>query len=329
MGGEDGPVEVWAAIVEKPFANLQPDCLQSKPHTAGFFEGFVFSFLQRLFALKSGECFMNRNRLSAAFLTAAALAGLLAATRLTAQEPGNLPETKAPSPTQSAPRTAPTTATQNASNYDGRVDWPWLARYKDADLALAPPARDENRVVFMGDSITQLWKIEGADGYFPGKPYVNRGISGQTTPQMVLRFHQDVIALKPKVVVILGGINDIAGNTGPETLEQIEDNLTVMTELAKANHIRVVLCSVMPAFDFPWKPGITPAPKVLALNRWIEGYAGEHHYVYVDYHSAMKDERDGLPPNLSKDGVHPTAAGYAIMTPLVEAGIKKALSGPQ
>ena len=272
---------------------------------------------------------MNRNRLSAAFLTAAALAGLLAATRLTAQEPGTLPETKAPSPTQSAPRTTPTAAAPNASSYDGRVDWPWLARYKDADLALAPPARDENRVVFMGDSITQLWKIEGADGYFPGKPYVNRGISGQTTPQMVLRFHQDVIALKPKVVVILGGINDIAGNTGPETLEQIEDNLTVMTELAKANHIRVVLCSVMPAFDFPWRPGVTPAPKVLALNRWIEAYAGEHHDVYVDYHSAMKDERDGLPPNLSKDGVHPTAAGYAIMTPLVEAGIKKALNGPQ
>jgi lysophospholipase L1-like esterase len=292
-----------------------------------FFEGFVFSCLQRLFAMKIGDAFMNRNRLSAAFFTAAALAGLLAATRLTAQEPGNVPETKAPAPTQSAPQTTPTAAAQNASNYDARADWPWLGRFKDADLALAPPARDENRVVFMGDSITQLWKIEGADGYFPGKPYINRGISGQTTPQMVLRFHQDVIALKPKVVVILGGINDIAGNTGPETLEQIEDNLTAMTELAKENHIRVVLCSVMPAFDFPWRPGVTPAPKVLALNRWIEGYAGEHHYVYVDYHTAMKDERDGLPPNLSKDGVHPTAAGYTIMAPLVEAGIKKALGG--
>lgn len=270
---------------------------------------------------------MNRNRLSVAFFTAAALAGLLAATRLTAQESGNVPETKAPAPTQSAPRTTPTAAGQNASIYDARVDWPSLARYKDADLALAPPARDENRVVFMGDSITQLWKFEGADGYFPGKPYINRGISGQTTPQMVLRFHQDVIALKPKVVVILGGINDIAGNTGPETLEQIEDNLTAMTELAQANHIRVVLCSVMPAFDFPWKPGITPAPKVLALNQWIKGYAGEHRYVYVDYHTAMKDERDGLRPNLSKDGVHPIAAGYAVMAPLVEAGIKKALGG--
>jgi lysophospholipase L1-like esterase len=277
--------------------------------------------------MKNGDNFMNRNRLSAAFFTAAALAGLLASPRLTAHEPGNVPETKAPTPTQAAPQTTPTAAAQNASNHDARADWPWLGRFKDADLALAPPARDENRVVFMGDSITQLWKIEGADGYFPGKPYINRGISGQTTPQMVLRFHQDVIALKPKVVVILGGINDIAGNTGPETLEQIEDNLTAMSELAEANHIRVVLCSVMPAFDFPWKPGITPAPKVLALNRWIEGYAEEHRYVYVDYHTAMKDERDGLPPNLSKDGVHPTAAGYAIMAPLVEAGIKKALSG--
>jgi lysophospholipase L1-like esterase len=154
---------------------------------------------------------------------------------------------------------------------------------------------------------------------------VNRGISGQTTPQMLLRFRQDVIALQPKVVVILAGINDIAGNTGPETLEQIEDNLASMAELANAHHIGVVMCSVLPAYDFPWRPGMTPAPKVLVLNTWIKGYAANHGDVYVDFHTPMKDGRDGLPANLSKDGVHPTPAGYAVMAPLAEAGIEKTL----
>jgi lysophospholipase L1-like esterase len=178
----------------------------------------------------------------------------------------------------------------------------------------------------MGDSITQGWKLDGADGSFPGKPYINRGISGQTTPQMLVRFRQDVIALNPSAVVILAGINDIAGNTGPETLEQIEDNLTSMAELATANHIRVVLCSVMPAFDFPWRPGLSPASKVVTLNAWIKQYATDNGYPYVDYHTAMKDLRNGLPATLSKDGVHPLPAGYAIMAPLVEAGIEKALA---
>ena len=175
----------------------------------------------------------------------------------------------------------------------------------------------------MGDSITEGWKIEES---FPGKPYINRGISGQTTPQMLVRFRQDVVALKPNVVVILAGINDIAGNTGPETLEQIEDNLASMAELATANHIRVVMCSVLPAYDFPWQPGMTPAPKVVALNAWIKSRAAEKGYEYVDYYLAMKDERGGLPASLSKDGVHPLPAGYAIMAPLVEAGIEKALA---
>jgi lysophospholipase L1-like esterase len=206
-----------------------------------------------------------------------------------------------------------------------KFDWPGLNRYAAADAALPAPAAGENRVVFMGDSITDAWKIEGPDGSFPGKPYINRGISGQTTPQMVLRFPQDVIALKPRVVVILAGINDIAGNTGIETLEQIEGYLSSMAEMATANHIRVVFCSVTPSFDFPWRPGLTPAPKVVALNAWIKAYAAEKGHVYVDYHSAMKDERDGLPATLSKDGVHPLPAGYAIMAPLVEAGIRKAL----
>jgi lysophospholipase L1-like esterase len=206
-----------------------------------------------------------------------------------------------------------------------KFDWPGLSRYAAANAALPAPAAGENRVVFMGDSITDGWKIEGPEGSFPGKPYLNRGISGQTTPQMVLRFPQDVIALKPKVVVILAGINDIAGNTGIETLEQIEGYLSSMAEMATANKIRVVFCSVTPAFDFPWRRGLEPAPKVLALNAWIKAYAAQKGHVYVDYHSALKDERGGLPATLSADGVHPLPAGYAIMAPLVEAGIQKAL----
>jgi lysophospholipase L1-like esterase len=272
--------------------------------------------------------------LRSAFFTAAALAGLLAPSVLMAQEPGNLPETKAPPslPETMAPAAAQVPPAAHPANdywkkHDEQLlaDFGGLARYKEADMALAPPAEGENRVVFMGDSITDGWHFEGGEGYFPGKHYINRGIGGQTTPQMLVRFRQDVIALKPRVVVILAGINDIAGNTGPETLEQIEDNLASMADLAAANHIRVVLCSVMPAFDFPWMPGMAPAGKVVMLNAWIKAYAAQKGYVYVDYHSAMKDERDGLPAALSKDGVHPLPAGYAIMTPLVEAGIAKAL----
>jgi lysophospholipase L1-like esterase len=142
---------------------------------------------------------------------------------------------------------------------------------------------------------------------------------------MVLRFHQDVVDLQPKVVVILAGTNDVAGNTGPMTPEQTQDNLAAMAEMAIGNHIRVVLCSILPAYDFPWKPGMEPAPKILALNQWIKAYAAQKGYVYVDYHSAMKDARDGLPPTLSQDGVHPLPAGYAIMAPLAEAAIAKAL----
>ena len=201
-------------------------------------------------------------------------------------------------------------------------DFPQLARYREANGKLAPPAKGESRVVFLGDSITDGWKL--AD-FFPGKPYVNRGISGQTTPQMVLRFHQDVINLQPKVVVVLAGTNDIAGNTGPMTPEDTENNIAAMAEMASQNHIAVVLCSILPAFDYPWKPGLTPAPKIDALNAWIKNYAIQRGYVYVDYHSAMKDARDGLPSKLSGDGVHPTPAGYDVMAPLVEAGIAKAM----
>lgn len=212
-------------------------------------------------------------------------------------------------------------------------DWPNLKRYHEDDMALPAVAEGEKRVVFMGDSITEGWMNHGTGaspehpGFFPGKPWLDRGISGQTTPQMLLRFRQDVIDLKPSAVVIFAGTNDIAGNTGDMTAEQTEANLMSMAELARAHNIRVVLCSILPAYDFPWRPGREPAPKIVAINKWIKDYAESNGDVYVDFYSAMVDSRGGLPPNLSHDGVHPNAAGYAIMNPLVEAGIAKALGG--
>lgn len=202
------------------------------------------------------------------------------------------------------------------------TDFAFLARFKEEDLKLGAPAAGENRIVFMGDSITQGWHL--ADS-FPGKPYINRGISGQTTPQMVLRFHQDVVNLKPKAVIILAGTNDLAGNTGPMTPEETENNIAAMAEIASSNGIKVILCSILPAFDFPWAPGLEPAPKVVAINRWIKAYAAQKGHLYVDYYSAMKDARGGLPPTLSHDGVHPLPAGYAVMAPLAEAAIEQAI----
>jgi len=203
-------------------------------------------------------------------------------------------------------------------------DWPNLQRYRQANDSLRAPAANERRVVFMGNSITDSW-AKFFPQMFPGKPYIGRGISGQTTPQMLVRFRQDVIALKPAVVVILAGTNDIAGNTGPSTLEMIEDNLMSMTELARANGIRVVLSSVLPVFDYPWKRGLEPAPKIVALNAWIKSYAARVGAVYLDYHSAMADERKGLRADLTTDGVHPTEAGYRVMAPLAERAIAQAL----
>jgi len=264
---------------------------------------------------------MNSKKMRAAFIVVATLAAfLIPLAALSAQEPGNLPETKA----------SPALPTRYEAQHEHLLltDFGDLERFQAADAALPPPAPDEDRVVFMGDSITQGWKIEGPEGTFPGKPYINRGISGQTTPQMLVRFRQDVIDLKPKVVIILAGTNDIAENTGPMTLEETEENLASMADLASYNHIRPVLCSVTPAFDFPWHRGLDPANKIVNLNDWIKAYAAEKGYVYVDYYSALKDAQGGLPPNLSHDGVHPNAAGYAIMAPLAEAGIEKALAKP-
>jgi len=285
--------------------------------------------LQRsgLHRIKDGNPAVNRTMLRSVF-AAIALCCLLIPAVIRGQEPGSKPETQAPAPPQATPRPiAPPQLNDYWTKHDEllKVDFGWLGKFKEADAALAPPAEGENRVVFMGDSITEGWHFTGPQGSFLGKPYISRGISGQTTPQMLVRFRQDVIALKPKVVVILAGTNDIAGNTGPETLEQIEDNLASMADLATANHIRVVLCSILPAFDYWWRRGLTPAPKIAAINAWMKAYAAEKGYVYVDFHTAMKDERDGLPTMLSRDGVHPLPAGYAVMTPLVEAGIEKAL----
>lgn len=203
-------------------------------------------------------------------------------------------------------------------------DWANLERFREDNAKLAAPRTCDDRVVFMGNSITQGW-IDMIPEFFAGRHYINRGIGGQTTPQMLIRFRQDVIHLRPKVVVILAGINDIAGNTGPSSLEMIEDNLHSMTELAQANGIEVVLCSVLPALDFPWRPGMDPAGKVVELNKRIEAYASIKGAVYCDYFTAMVDERNGLPAELSDDGVHPNEAGYAIMEPFVEKAIARAL----
>ena len=207
-------------------------------------------------------------------------------------------------------------------------DWPNLQQFQADNAALPAPAPGENRVVFMGNSITIGW-LHHVPGFFEGKPYINRGISGQTTPQMLLRFQQDVIALKPKVVVILAGVNDIAENTGPMTLEQIRDNLASMAQLARANGIEPVLCSVLPAYDFPWRPGLQPYLKVPQLNTMIQAFAEANNIIYLDYFSAMADSRNGLGPDLASDEVHPTVKGYQMMAPLAEAAIAEALEKAQ
>ncbi len=213
-------------------------------------------------------------------------------------------------------------------------DWPFLAKFRDANALLPPPSSGETRVVFVGDSITEGWGMKatatspGRGEFFPGKPYINRGISGQTTPQMLVRFRQDVVLLKPKVVVLLAGTNDIAENTGKETLEEIGNNISSMSEIARANSIRVVLCSVLPASDFSWHKGLEPAPKIKALNAWMKEYAAKNGFVYVDYYSPMANSEGGLKAELSPDGVHPNKAGYDIMAPLAEAGIAEALRKP-
>jgi lysophospholipase L1-like esterase len=206
------------------------------------------------------------------------------------------------------------------------ADWPQLQRYRDANAALPAARPGQPRVVFYGDSITEGWGAEGSAAFFPGKGYLNRGIGGQTTSQMLVRFPQDVLALHPQVVVILAGTNDIAGNTGQATQAMIEDNVQAMVALAKAQGISVVLASVLPVSEYPWMPGIHPAAKVRALNRALKRHADEQQLVYLDYHTPLANAQGGLDADLAGDGVHPTTKGYAVMAPLAEAAIGQALA---
>lgn len=212
----------------------------------------------------------------------------------------------------------------NQISFSQNDDWANLNRYRKENLTLYPLSENESRVVFMGNSITEGWKIADPD-FFTENHFINRGISGQTTPQMLIRFRQDVVNLKPKVVVILAGTNDIAGNTGPSTLEMIEDNIFSMVEIAKANNIKVILCSVLPVFDYPWRQGINPSEKIIELNKRIKTYSQNNQIVYADYFSEMADERNGLKKEYSKDGVHPNAEGYKAMKPIIEKAIRYSL----
>jgi lysophospholipase L1-like esterase len=212
-------------------------------------------------------------------------------------------------------------------------DWPAMARYRDANSQLAPPAKSEARVIFMGDSITDFWTDPEYGGFFPGKSYVDRGVSGQTTPQMLVRFRPDVIALQPKVVVILAGTNDISGNTGPMPLSATEDNLATMAEIARVHDIHVVLASLTPVSDYGHgRDGAPinqttrrPPEKILGLNVWIKQYAASNGHTYLDYFSAMVDDQGFLKKELSVDGLHPNGPGYAVMAPLAEQAIRAAL----
>ncbi|HZW40257.1 MAG TPA: SGNH/GDSL hydrolase family protein [Ignavibacteriaceae bacterium] len=201
-------------------------------------------------------------------------------------------------------------------------DWANLNKYKAANDTLVHQKKNIKRIVFMGDSITEFWTPD----FFTKTNYINRGISGQTTPQMLVRFRPDVVNLKPDVVVILAGTNDIAGNTGSMTLEMIEDNLKSMCEIAKANKIKVVLCSVLPVYDYTWKKGMEPAEKIYTLNKWIKNYADKNNYAYVDYYSPTVDDNKGIKKEYSEDGVHPNKKGYDVMEPIVKEAITKILS---
>ena len=261
-------------------------------------------------------------------MRAIVLMGLCSVAAVSAGQQAPAPSAAAP-PVPDCPAVA--TAIANLMRNDARQrDWPNLARYRDANRALAAPAAGQSRVVFMGDSITDSWPQRQAD-FFTGKPFIGRGISGQTTPQMLVRFRPDVIDLKPKVVVILAGTNDIAGNTGPMTNEEIQGNLASMAQLAKASAIRVVMASIQPVSAYHTTPAGTPQTtlrpmeRILAINEWMKKHAATEGHVYLDYFSAMVDDKGLLREDLSADDLHPNAKGYAIMAPLAEAAIKQAL----
>ena len=230
-----------------------------------------------------------------------------------------------PLPELTCPDLAAALRTVSANDVRNR-DWPAMNRYREANVTAK-----NVQVVFMGDSITDSWQQPRFGGFFPGKPYVDRGISGQTTPQMLLRFRSDVVNLKPKAVVILAGTNDIAGNTGPLTDAEIEGNLASMSELAHAHQIKVVFSSITPISSYHVQPNGNPQTfqrpmaRIHAINDWMKKYAADHGDVYLDYFSAMTDDKGLLKAELSADDLHPTTAGYAVMGPLAEAAIQKAL----
>jgi lysophospholipase L1-like esterase len=255
----------------------------------------------------------------------AAMSAALVVTLFAAQAPGQPPATTASCPEMAS-------ALQAMMRNDARLrDWPQLARYRDGNRTLPPSSTEAPRVVFMGDSITDSWQQPEYGGFFANPQYVDRGISGQTTPQMLVRFRPDVIALDAKVVVILAGTNDIAGNTGPMSDEEIEGNLASMAELARAHGIKVVLASITPTSAYHTRPGaapqttVRPMSRIRALNAWIQKYAADHGDVYLDYFSAMVDESGVMKEQLTRDDLHPTAEGYAIMAPLAEAAVRQAL----
>ena len=240
-----------------------------------------------------------------------------------AQTPAPPPASTPPaaaSATPSAPPAPTMEAMQKKLN-----DWPQLERYREANASLPAPAAGEKRVVFYGDSITDAWARKPEE-FFPGKHYIGRGISGQTTPQMLVRFQQDVVHLKPAVVVILAGTNDIAGNTGPSTPQMIEDNFESMAEIAKANNIKMVISSILPADHYNWHPGIQPADQIREMNTRLKALCQRDGLVYLDYYTSMANAKGGLDPELAKDGVHPTSKGYAMMSPLAEKAIAEALA---
>jgi lysophospholipase L1-like esterase len=211
-----------------------------------------------------------------------------------------------------------------SQNDQASTDWANLHKYASQNKTLKPPAKGKKRVVFMGDSITEGWQSADSS-FFADNDYIDRGISGQTTPQMLIRFRPDVIALQPSVVVILAGINDIAENTGPISTEAIYGNIVSMVQLAQANKIRVVVSSVLPANTFPWRLTIQPAEKVIMLNSMLSAYCTANNIVYLDYYSKMVDAEKGLDRKLTYDGVHPTLAGYKVMEPLAQDAIRRAL----
>ncbi|MDN5284513.1 MAG: Lysophospholipase [Mucilaginibacter sp.] len=207
---------------------------------------------------------------------------------------------------------------------DFKDDWAALSHYAAENKQIGPPKAGEQRVVLLGSSIIEFWKTRAPE-FFKGKPYLDRGISGQISPQLLLRFRQDVINLEPKAVIILAGNNDIAGNTGHVSNERIMDNIKSMVELAKLHQIKVILCANLPVYEYPWRKGLEPAGKIIALNKLIKAYAAENNLILLDYFTPLADERNGQKAELTIDGVHPNAAGYHIMARITEQAISKAL----